>query len=223
MEPSLAIAGEVTQPSFELVSPGVGEQEAIGFLHELISDSLNRHKNLSITVSTNLVDTIENSIRLGWYLDDVKSFLAPEGKFTAWVQANFKSSFAWLYQMRKLSSRFARDLVDSQQRERLGIKVRGLDSAIGPHLRTQIKDAAPTSLSALLRTTGVLPALPAPDMGNEKMAASSKTAIDRAIQAAQRLQMQLNRTDPVRLSQAQRDKLSATLRPIIAYGHGLSL
>jgi hypothetical protein len=106
-----------------------------------------------------VVDLLENSIRVGFYLSDAKSYLAGDGKFIQWVEQHCKMSYARANQLHRLSKHFSRDLVDSQQRERLGITPTGLDVAIGQHVRNQISATGAKSLSDLFRCVGILPPL----------------------------------------------------------------
>src|SRR5258707_5341707 len=149
---ALPIASAELPAELELVSPN---SEPLGFLRELINDSLSKQQSLARQVSSGLVDLLENAIRTGFYFDDAKTYLSAEGKFVQWVAANFDVSYVWLSQLRRLSKHFARDLVDSQQRARLGICPQGLDTAIGPHVRNQVTSTNAKSLRDLFRLTGI--------------------------------------------------------------------
>jgi hypothetical protein len=107
----------------------VKNSESLEFLRELIGDGLQRNDTLFRAASAGVVDLLENSIRVGFYLSDAKSYLAGDGKFIKCVEHNFKISYARANQLHRLSKHFSRDLVDSQQRERLGITPKGLDAA----------------------------------------------------------------------------------------------
>jgi hypothetical protein len=61
------------------------------FLRELIGDGLQRNDTLFRAASAGVVDLLENSIRVGFYLSDAKSYLAGDGKFIKWVDQNLRS------------------------------------------------------------------------------------------------------------------------------------
>ena len=78
-----------------VVSPGLPEvapenAESLGFLSELISDSLGRLDSLKRSASTAILDLLEANVRLGWYLEDARHFLRKEGTYVAWIEQEFE-------------------------------------------------------------------------------------------------------------------------------------
>ena len=71
------------------------QTESLEFLSELAADALKRHETLTRTTASALMDTLENAVRLGWYLDDAKALL-PAGCFGEWVTAHLRVSNAWV-------------------------------------------------------------------------------------------------------------------------------
>jgi hypothetical protein len=74
-----------------VVSPGLPEvapenAESLGFLSELISDSLGHLDSLKRSASTAILDLLEANVRLGWYLEDARHFLRKEGTSVAWIE-----------------------------------------------------------------------------------------------------------------------------------------
>jgi len=199
-------------------SPEVAHEniESLEFLRELVSDGLQRHETLFRAASSEILNCLENAVRCGFYLQDARAELAADGKFVQWIESNFPISYARANQLRRLSGHFSRDLVDAQQRQRLGITPKGLDSAIGPHVRNQITSTGAKSLSDLFRLTGILPPLSLPDTnGNGKHPGSSKfvqfeSLLDTLETRAKHLKVD-------RLSSDQREKLLCRLRPIVNF------
>jgi hypothetical protein len=126
MEAASAIA--VSSGLLEVVPES---SEALEFLQELVSDGLQRQETLFRAAGAGIVDLLENAVRTGFYLADAKAYLVGEGKFLKWIEENFSIPYQRANQLRRLSTHFSRDLIDAQQRQRLGITPRGLDSAIG--------------------------------------------------------------------------------------------
>jgi hypothetical protein len=198
------------------------DSESVAFLGELLRDGLQRHETLSRTAANTIIDAIENSIRCGFYLADLKS-LIPPGRFTNWVEENFTCSYAWANQLRRLARHFCRDLADQKQREKLNIHVPGLSGAVGPHLRTQIAEAGCKSLNELFRTVGLLPApVQHSSNGNASPELSLKLDLARLTPFVGRLQKRLDKLPPPQeLSDTQRESLHTLLSPIVAYGLSL--
>jgi hypothetical protein len=122
-----------------------------------------RHKVLFAESSDRVVSLCENAVRTGWILSDLRAFLRPhgEGSFLKWASSRFEISTTHAAHLMALSRHFARDLVDKRNRERLSISVPGLNpTALGQHLRNQVTECQPKSLSQLFREVGILPALP---------------------------------------------------------------
>jgi hypothetical protein len=202
--------------------------EPLEFLKELVADGLQKNETLFRAASAGVVDLLENSIRVGFYLSDARAYLVGEGKFIRWVEANFKISYPSANRLRRLSTHFSRDLVDSQQRERLGISPKGLDVAIGPHVRNQITATGARSLSDLFRVTGILPPLSLPgrrasaDAHHGRRNGSAPTPEPapapsnfRIADLFERMQELAENTDPARLSSYERKALRDRLLPIV--------
>jgi hypothetical protein len=219
----VTIPAEVpVQPPFEVLPSTAAEHEALLFLRELMSDSLARHDVLSRAASSAVLDLCENCVRIGWYASDAKSYLVAEGKFASWVKAHFSISYVWLNRLRRLSTHFSRDLIDSRQRAKLGINPEGLAAGIGPHLRNQLSGLAPRSLCDLLRVVGILPALPAPAGAANGAQAGNEGRVAQILASAKVLQKRINQLSPHIVSPKQRECLLSALRPLAIYFGELS-
>jgi hypothetical protein len=119
-----------------VVSPEVAPEnaEAIGFLSELISDSLGKLDSLKRSASTAILDLLEANVRLGWYLEDSRHFLRKEGTYVAWIEQTCPLSYGHTTRLRQLAKHFCRDSIDADQRKKLGIHIPGI-TEIGEHLR----------------------------------------------------------------------------------------
>jgi hypothetical protein len=174
--PEATLAIPAAALPFEVV-PEASACEPLEFLTELINDGLNRHQNLSRTLANNVIDSVENCVRVGWALSDARTYLAQPGSYQKWMGDHFgQVSSGWLLRLRKLSAAFSRDLSDVKQRERLGITVEGLPAVTSSvHLRTQLADAASRSLNHLFRMTGVLSPVPSDAAGGKKARSPAKS------------------------------------------------
>ena len=97
-----------------VVSPGLPEvapenAESLGFLSELISDSLGRLDSLKRSASTAILDLLEANVRLGWYLEDARHFLRKEGTYVAWIEQTCPLSYGHTTRLRQLAKHFCRD------------------------------------------------------------------------------------------------------------------
>jgi hypothetical protein len=132
-----------------VVSPEVEVEpekaESLGFLSELISDSLGKLDSLKRSASTTILDLLEANVRLGWYLEDSRHFLRKEGTYVAWIQQSCPLSYRHTTRLRQLAKHFCRDAIDNDQRKKLGINIPGL-TEIGEHLRRQIAASEPSHL-----------------------------------------------------------------------------
>lgn len=203
-----------------VISSQEAQPEAVGFLRELIADSLQREATLQRNCANAVLDSLEAVVRLAWYLSDARAYLAQEGQFEKWVSANFNLGLSRCRTLRRLGARFARDIINAEERKKLGINPPGLDGAIGPHLRNQIPAQA-RSLQNLLAITGIIPA-PQPQLtnGNGKERPASGP-LSRHFANAERLleslRKELNRLDPCRLEEGQRHELASGMRKLLAY------
>ena len=144
-----------------VVSPGLPEvapenAESLGFLSELISDSLGRLDSLKRSASTAILDLLEANVRLGWYLEDARHFLRKEGTYVAWIEQTCPLSYGHTTRLRQLSKHFCRDSIDNLQRPKLGISIPGLLEN-GEHLRRQIAASQCGSMADMFRYAGLLP------------------------------------------------------------------
>jgi hypothetical protein len=144
-----------------VVSPGLPEvapenAESLGFLSELISDSLGRLDSLKRSASTAILDLLEANVRLGWYLEDARHFLRKEGTYVAWIEQTCPLSYGHTTRLRQLSKHFCRDSIDNLQRLKLGISIPGLLEN-GEHLRRQIAASQCGSMADMFRYAGLLP------------------------------------------------------------------
>jgi hypothetical protein len=193
--------------------------EAVGFLSELISDSLGRLDSLKRSASTAILDVLENSVRLGWYLDDSRQFLIKEKSYIAWVEQTFPISYGYSVRLRQLARHFCRDGLDNDQRRRLGIQIKGLDE-IGEHLRRQITQTQSNSISDLFRFAGLLPS-PASTGTNGSNGTNGEhppeKIVDKLKATIKAFKNQTARVDLSKLSTADRERLIADFRPLIAF------
>jgi hypothetical protein len=198
--------------------PAGAKAESVAFMKELVLDALTKHQSLTRTVATSILDAMENAVRLGFYLCDIKSLL-PTGSFGKWVSDNLAISGPWASQLRRLSAHFARDLVDLQQRERLGIVIEGLDAAVGLHLRNQIRETGAGSVKELLRLTHVIPPQPYRLLHHRNGEGGLLSDKERKMlfSTLQSVQTSLNALDPGRLSLDERKELVAALRGLVTY------
>jgi hypothetical protein len=144
-----------------VVSPGLPEvapenAELLGFLSELISDSLGRLDSLKRSASTAILDLLEANVRLGWYLEDARHFLRKEGTYVAWIEQTCPLSYGHTTRLRQLAKHFCRDSIDNLQRLKLGISIPGLLEN-GEHLRRQIAASQCGSMADMFRYAGLLP------------------------------------------------------------------
>ena len=144
-----------------VVSPGLPEvapenAESLGFLSELISDSLGRLDSLKRSASTAILDLLEANVRLGWYLEDARHFLRKEGTYVAWIEQTCPLSYGHTTRLRQLAKHFCRDSIDNLQRLKLGISIPGLLEN-GEHLRRQIAASQCGSMADMFRYAGLLP------------------------------------------------------------------
>jgi hypothetical protein len=208
----------MTENEVIVASPAALENfEPLEFLRELIGDGLQRNETLFRTASAGVVDLLENSIRVGFYLSDAKSYLAGDGNFIKWLEENFEISYPRANQLHRLSKHFSRDLIDSQQRARLGIQPKGLDAAIGPHVRNQITATGAKSLSDLFRVTGILPPLAIQDSSapNGDREHASPSRFKQLEDLLETLEKRAKKLKANRLSSAQREKLITHLKPLV--------
>ena len=175
-----------------VVSPGLPEvapenAESLGFLSELISDSLGRLDSLKRSASTAILDLLEANVRLGWYLEDARHFLRKEGTYVAWIEQTCPLSYGHTTRLRQLSKHFCRDSIDNLQRLKLGISIPGLLEN-GEHLRRQIAASQCGSMADMFRYAGLLPspdrAVASGSNGNGEHANSKGTAAASAGRAA---------------------------------------
>jgi hypothetical protein len=201
-----------------VVSPEVAPEnaESLAFLKELIFEGISRAETLQRQAPTTIIDLAETAVRTGFYLQDAKSFVAGEGQYMKWVESNFSLSYARASQLKRLGKFFARDIVDQKQREKLGIFPKGLDGVVcAEHLRNQIKNVSPKSLSDLFRTVGILPPLALHDgTGTNGNAHANSSRFKEFEGALRTLEKKMDKLNPARLSAADRDKLIARLKPL---------
>ena len=96
-----------------VVSPGLPEvapenAESLGFLSELISNSLGRLDSLKRSASTAILDLLKANVRLGWYLEDARHFLRKEGTYVAWIEQTCPLSYVHTTRLRQLAKHFCR-------------------------------------------------------------------------------------------------------------------
>jgi hypothetical protein len=126
-----------------VVSPGLPEvapenAESLGFLSELISDSLGRLDSLKRSANTAILDLLKANVRLGWYLEDARHFLRKEGTYVAWIEQTCPLSYGHTTRLRQegwLQNR--RDLGGSRLRGKAGAHQtrEGPGVAVGPQGR----------------------------------------------------------------------------------------
>jgi hypothetical protein len=73
-------------------SPSAECSEPLGFLEELLQESLARHEALKRQVAIGAMDLLENVIRTAWYCDDARAYMAGERKYASWIQSRYKVS-----------------------------------------------------------------------------------------------------------------------------------
>jgi hypothetical protein len=217
-----AIVSLTPEPA-EVVQPGNSEplddglsseaKESVGFLEELALEALNKHAVLFRQASDGVVSTIENSIRLGWYLSDLRSFMRPGPGFITWAAKRFELSTTHCAHLMALSKHFCRDLVDQKTREKLSIRVPGLNPTVGVHLRNQIVEAAPKSLNELFRATGILPTLP----GRNGNGAGPTTHLRQLESLLQQFSKKIPGVDPDSIPASKREQLLTELKPVIGF------
>jgi hypothetical protein len=209
----------------DLALPAPDPLESLG---SLIVENLARHESLSAKVRQDIVDTLENAVRAGWYISDAQTYLATDAGFVAWVELNLPITYNWAHQLSRLSKSFARDLVDVQTRSRLHIYPEGLSSVpSGIHLREQIIATGASSIRQLLRLTGVVKTesrnnetngtTGGKDHGGAHGTSHGRSATSDLSTLARDLQVQLNKRPPYRLTAEQRADLIRELRPIAGY------
>jgi hypothetical protein len=194
--------------------------EPLGFLSELISDGLGKLDSLKREASSKILDLLEASVRLGFYLEDSRHFLIKEKTYVAWVEQSFPISYGYSVRLRQLSRHFCRDAVDADQRKKLGIKVPGL-LEIGEHLRRQIAASQANSISDLYRFAGLLPSLehptPSTNGTNGNGEHPPEKIVDKLKATIKAFKNQTARVDLSKLSTADRERLIADFRPLIAF------
>jgi hypothetical protein len=192
------------------------DAEPLESLRHLIADGLAHQESLGRSLASTLMDAMECSIRVGWYADDARTFLAAEGTYLQWVETHFpQAAYRRLCELRRLSRCFCRDIVDAEQRRRLGIQVVGLPAVAGQHLRTQLSQLGEIrNMTQLLRACNVLPERTA--NGNGSHARGDLRGIATA------LQKRLNHLNPAKLSDEQRAQLRRALQPIAEYLHAIT-
>jgi hypothetical protein len=208
-----------------VVSPGLPEvapenAESLGFLSELISDSLGRLDSLKRSASTAILDLLEANVRLGWYLEDARHFLRKEGTYVAWIEQTCPLSYGHTTRLRQLSKHFCRDSIDNLQRLKLGISIPGLLEN-GEHLRRQIAASQCGSMADMFRYAGLLPspdrAVASGSNGNGEHANSNAKRVKEFEHLLATMEKKTIRTNPERLSTADREKLISRMKPLVSF------
>lgn len=199
-------------------SPEVAPEndEPLGFLGELISDSIGKLDSLKRSASTAILDLLEQNLRLGWYLEDARHYLRKEGTYVAWIEQTCPLSYGHTTRLRQLAKHFCRDSIDNSQRLKLGINIPGLIEN-GEHLRRQIAASQCGSMSDLFRYAGLLPDRPGPNDANGNGNGNGDHAQTRFKVFAgmlKSLEKKSMGVDPDRLSAQQKAQLCANLRPL---------
>ena len=198
-----------------VVSPGLPEvapenAESLGFLSELISDSLGRLDSLKRSASTAILDLLEANVRLGWYLEDARHFLRKEGTYVAWIEQTCPLSYGHTTRLRQLAKHFCRDSIDNLQRLKLGISIPGLLEN-GEHLRRQIAASQCGSMADMFRYAGLLPspdrAVASGSNGNGEHANSNAKRVKEFEHLLATMEKKTIRINPERLSTADREKV----------------
>ena len=203
-----------------VVSPGLPEvapenAESLGFLSELISDSLGGLDSLKRSASTAILDLLEANVRLGWYLEDARHFLRKEGTSVAWIEQTCPLSHGHTTRLRQLSKHFCRDSIDNLQRLKLGISIPGLLEN-GEHLRRQIAASQWGSMADMFRYAGLLPspdrAVASGSNGNGEHANSNAKRVKEFEHLLATMEKKTIRINPERLSTADREKLISRMK-----------
>jgi len=204
----------VVSPASPAVTPE--NSESLGFLSELITDSIGKLDSLKRSASTAIIDLLEQNLRLGWYLEDARHYLRKEGTYVEWIEKTCPLSYGHTTRLRQLAKHFCRDSIDNLQRRKLGIVIPGLLEN-GEHLRRQIAASECGSMADLFRYTGLLPdraGTSAPNGNGKHKSPNRFTEFERSLEA---LEKQTKQLSVDRLSSEQRSELLSKLRPLINF------
>jgi len=200
-------------------SPEVAENsESLGFLSELITDSIGKLDSLKRSASTAIVDLLEQNLRLGWYLEDARHYLRKEGTYVEWIEKTCPLSYGHTTRLRQLAKHFCRDSIDNLQRRKLGIVIPGLLEN-GEHLRRQIAASECGSMADLFRYTGLLPDRASANghKGNGNGKAPAADRFQEFSRSLEGLSQQTKQLSIDNLSSEQKQKLVCLLRPILTW------
>jgi hypothetical protein len=125
-KPCRFITGGALVPTPGLEVDQAADCEPLAFLKELIANGLQRHDTLFRHASTAILDALENYVRLGWHLGDAKTYLKREEGYMKCVTSTFGISYSFANNLRHLSKHFCRNSFDFSERQKFGIKVKGL-------------------------------------------------------------------------------------------------
>lgn len=193
--------------------------ESLGFLPELITDSIGKLDSLKRSASTAIIDLLEQNLRLGWYLEDARHYLRKEGTYVAWIEKTCPLSYGHTTRLRQLAKHFCRDSIDNLQRRKLGIVIPGLLEN-GEHLRRQIAASECGSMADLFRYTGLLPDRASTNGKNDKNGNGKHPSPDRFTEFSRSLESLEKQTKQLkvdRLSSEDRTALLSKLRPIVSF------
>ncbi len=202
---------------------------AIDLYEKQLHSRLDQHRELGANAVNFVLETIENYVRTGWLLVDIKLEMhGVEGAFESWVERNLPISISQAYRYIKASTTFERDsenLADvNSVREAVGLSPLLLEVDCGPNLLDQIVERKANSFADLMRDAGIskpktlsLPAIP-----KEQKPAFLK--LGKALSAAYVRFQRINKVDPIDAWGTQEKRaICDSLKPLADLYQGLCL
>jgi hypothetical protein len=132
----------------------------IDLLKEEIKERLEIHKDVAKRAATLIIETLDNAIRIGWCLIDIrKEFRNVPGAFESFVERNLPIGRTQAYKYAQIARGFQRDEENlgrhKEMRAMLGLTPILLDVFFPVHLKQQILATNANSFADLMRTAGI--------------------------------------------------------------------
>jgi hypothetical protein len=183
-----------------------------------LRNRLSRHQEIGKNAAEAILEALENIVRVGWLLADVRYELKGcEEAFETWVDCNLPIGVSQALNYVRVCKHFERDQENIAWREKCGLDPMLIDVIGELTVRQQILAVSANSFADLMRVAGVAkpkPALPSSDKKTERPPFFKAI---KTLSAADVRLTRLNKISPFSdLSDMERSDLAHALMPFVA-------
>jgi hypothetical protein len=217
MTPTNQLVLAKPQPTIEIVSPRTNVETLTGAICERIE----LHKNNGQRAASLVLETLENVVRIGWHLLDLKSeFRKLSGGYESYVDRNLPVSLRQAQRYTQVARQFKRDAeyleFSSRLRQSAGLSdTLTYDQPASP-LKEQIIAANAHSFSEMLRVAGVAKPKPLASATNQVQAKPMFLRLGKSLSMAVVRVNRINRESPIESwGRMERDAIIQDLEPLV--------